>query len=92
VATTIPTPGPQQPISDAEARMRVFQTIGSDIDGTWSGDWHQALKTASARWTQPTADTPHPRTCWFCGSDDNPPTYTVCGFCHHHRDDAPTAA
>jgi hypothetical protein len=51
VATTIPTPGPQQPISDAEARMRVFQITGSDIDSVWTGDWHQALKTAAARWT-----------------------------------------
>ena len=26
--------------------------------------------------------------CWFC-SAPNAVTATVCGFCHHHRDDAP---
>ncbi|MDI9885923.1 hypothetical protein QMZ92_16435 [Streptomyces sp. HNM0645] len=26
--------------------------------------------------------------CWFCGSDDNPTGYTICGFCgHDFRDD-----
>jgi hypothetical protein len=48
-----PAPAPQ-PTTDAEARMRVFQIIGSDIPpGTsaYTGDWHQALKTTAARWT-----------------------------------------
>lgn len=58
MATTLPAPGPQQPITDDTARMLVFdQIIGSDIQpgqpdtSVWNGDWHQALKTASARWT-----------------------------------------
>ncbi|MGW0948534.1 hypothetical protein ACWD4O_39090 [Streptomyces sp. NPDC002623] len=45
--------GPQQPITDAEARDRVFQIIGSDIPpGTsaYTGDWHQALKDTARRW------------------------------------------
>ena len=53
MATTLPTPGPQQPISDAEARMRTFQIIGSDIPpGTaaYTGDWHEALKKTAAHW------------------------------------------
>ena len=29
------------------------------------------------------------RDCWFC-SAPNPATNTICGFCNHHRDDAPT--
>ncbi|MFC7261529.1 hypothetical protein [Streptomyces lutosisoli] len=49
------TPAPQQPMSDGEARMRVFQIIGSDIypdaPAAFTGDWHKALKTAAARWT-----------------------------------------
>jgi hypothetical protein len=49
------TTAPSQPVNnDAEARMRVFQIIGSDIyDGApaaFTGDWHQALKTTAARW------------------------------------------
>jgi hypothetical protein len=54
MASTLHIPGPQQPISDAEARMRVFQIIGSDIPpGTaaYTGDWHQALKATARRWT-----------------------------------------
>ncbi|MFD7615788.1 hypothetical protein [Streptomyces sp. NPDC059802] len=55
---------PSQPVTDdAEARMRVFQIIGSDIypdaPAAFTGDWHQALKTTAARWaktpTTPTA-------------------------------------
>jgi hypothetical protein len=38
-------------MTDDEARMRVFQIIGSDINATaWTGDWHHALKTTAARW------------------------------------------
>jgi hypothetical protein len=42
-------------VTDDEARMRVFQIIGSDIPpGTaaYTGDWHKALKTTADRWTQ----------------------------------------
>lgn len=61
---TTETTGPQQPITDAEARMRAFQIIGSDItpdleSDVWTGNWHKALQTAAARWTptdQPTTD------------------------------------
>lgn len=61
MATT--TTGPQQHITDDEARMRAFQIIGSDItpdlEGTvWAGDWHQALKTTAARWATPTDHAP----------------------------------
>jgi hypothetical protein len=28
------------------------------------------------------------RVCWFCGSDDNPPGRTICGFCNHRLDEA----
>ncbi|MFB7222447.1 hypothetical protein [Streptomyces sp. NPDC056227] len=49
------TTAPSQPVNnDAEARMRVFQIIGSDIypdaPAAFTGDWHQALKTTAARW------------------------------------------
>lgn len=63
MALTIPNnlPAPQ-PTTDGEARMRVFQIIGSDIDPTapdaWHGNWHDALKTTAKRWTQPTQTTP----------------------------------
>jgi hypothetical protein len=57
MTTTLPTPGPQQPINDDAARMLVFdQIIGSDIrpgqpdTHIWNGDWHQELQTAAARW------------------------------------------
>lgn len=54
MATT--TPGPQTPVTDDEARMRVFQIIGSDItpdlEGqVWTGNWHKALQDTSARWS-----------------------------------------
>jgi hypothetical protein len=50
-------------VTDTEARMRVFQIIGSDItpdlEGTvWAGDWHKALQTTAARWTEQTPATP----------------------------------
>ncbi|MCX4885887.1 hypothetical protein [Streptomyces sp. NBC_00847] len=51
MATT--TTGPQHPITDTEARMRVFQIIGSDIPpGTaaYTGDWHQALRATASHW------------------------------------------
>lgn len=51
MATTIPTPGPQQPLTDTQARLLAEQILGSDIDHTWTGDWHQTLRTAAARWT-----------------------------------------
>lgn len=46
-----------QPVTDdTEARMRVFQIIGSDIypeaPAAYTGDWHQALKATSARWVK----------------------------------------
>ncbi|WP_327260013.1 hypothetical protein [Streptomyces sp. NBC_01240] len=50
------TTTPSQPVTDAEARMRVFQIIGSDIypdaPSAFTGDWHQALKTTAARWAK----------------------------------------
>lgn len=59
MATT--TPGPQKPITDQEARMRVFQIIGSDIyydaPAAFTGDWHQALQKTADRWAAtPTTD------------------------------------
>ncbi|WP_331728830.1 hypothetical protein OG693_39500 (plasmid) [Streptomyces sp. NBC_01259] len=41
-----------QPVTDDEARMRVFQIIGSDLDApaAFTGNWHTALKTTAARW------------------------------------------
>lgn len=51
MTTTTPAPGPQQPISDDEARLAAAQILGIDVDHAWTGDWHQALKDASARWT-----------------------------------------
>lgn len=51
MATTLPAPGPQQPIDDDEARLAVFQIVGSDIDHAWTGDWHHTLQTAAKRWT-----------------------------------------
>jgi hypothetical protein len=48
--------------TDTEARMRVFQIIGSDIypdaPAAFTGDWHQALQTTAARWTEQTPATP----------------------------------
>lgn len=32
-----------------------------------------------------------PAACWFCGTDGNPPNYTVCGYCRHHAADGPAA-
>lgn len=52
------------PVTDDEARMRVFQIVGSDIGASavFNGDWHQALKATAAHW-YPTPDlqptTPH---------------------------------
>ena len=43
--------GPQQPITDDEARLAVFQIIGSDIDHAWTGDWHKTLRDTAARWS-----------------------------------------
>ncbi|GAX57294.1 hypothetical protein [Streptomyces olivochromogenes] len=41
-------------ILDAQARMRVFQIIGSDIypeaPAAFTGDWHEALRKTAARW------------------------------------------
>jgi hypothetical protein len=48
---TTTTPGPRQPLTDTEARLAAAQILGLDIDHAWTGDWHQALKEASARWT-----------------------------------------
>ncbi|WP_329047121.1 hypothetical protein [Streptomyces sp. NBC_01422] len=48
---------PSQPVTDdTEARMRVFQIIGSDIypeaPAAYTGDWHQALQTTATRWVK----------------------------------------
>ncbi|MFE6126749.1 hypothetical protein ACFQ6Q_00530 [Streptomyces sp. NPDC056437] len=55
--TPQPSPTPAA-VSDNEARMRVFQIIGSDIypdaPAAFTGDWHRALKTTAARWSQTT--------------------------------------
>lgn len=55
MATTTPDPAPYEPADDNDARLAVFQIIGSDIyDGApaaFTGDWHNALKTTAARWT-----------------------------------------
>lgn len=50
-------------VTDDEARMRVFQIIGSDIPpdtAAFTGDWHKALKTTAARWGQPTTASTNP--------------------------------
>jgi hypothetical protein len=49
-------------VTDTEARMRVFQIIGSDIypdaPAAFTGDWHKALQSTAARWTEQTPATP----------------------------------
>ncbi|MFI6653190.1 hypothetical protein ACIBI8_37075 [Streptomyces sp. NPDC050529] len=85
------TTTPSQPVTDdAEARMRVFQIIGSDIDApaAFTGDWHQALKTTAARWANNSTQTDTTRTCWFCDVETAANT-TRCEFCGHHADDGP---
>lgn len=49
MATT--TPAPYQPTDDNDARLAAFQILGSDIDHTWTGDWHTTLAATAARWT-----------------------------------------
>jgi hypothetical protein len=42
-------------VTDDEARMRVFQIIGSDIPpntAVYTGDWHQALQQTADQWTR----------------------------------------
>ncbi|MER5277788.1 hypothetical protein ABT025_18795 [Streptomyces sp. NPDC002809] len=85
------TTTPAQPVTDdAEARMRVFQIIGSDIDApaAYTGDWHQALKTTAARWAGDTPEADSIRICWFCDVETAAST-TRCEFCGHHADDGP---
>jgi hypothetical protein len=48
---TTPPPASYQPTDDNDARLAVFQILGSDIDHTWTGNWHQTLRTTAARWT-----------------------------------------
>ncbi|MEU9947085.1 hypothetical protein [Streptomyces sp. NPDC047939] len=84
---------PSQPVTDdAEARMRVFQIIGSgiypDAPAAYTGDWHQALKTTAARWAGDSPQTDTTRTCWFCAVETAANT-TRCEFCGHHADDSP---
>ncbi|WP_316779632.1 hypothetical protein [Streptomyces sasae] len=45
-------PLPPQPETEAEARLRTYQIIGSDLGApaAYNGDWHQALKNTAARW------------------------------------------
>jgi hypothetical protein len=43
-------------MTDDEARLAVFQILGSDIDHAWTGDWHQTLKDTAAHWVTPTTD------------------------------------
>lgn len=49
-------------VTDDEARMRVFQIVGSDIGASavFNGDWHQALKITAAHWSP--APAPEPAT------------------------------
>ncbi|MEU9849235.1 hypothetical protein [Streptomyces sp. NPDC047985] len=87
MATTTTTPS-QPAIDDTEARMRVFQIIGSDIypdaPAAFTGDWHEALRTTAARWAgEPTW------TCRICETANSYWTDT-CGHCDIFR--APTAA
>lgn len=50
-------PAPYQPVSDDDARIHLAQIVGSDLDTpVWTGDWHQALRAAAARWTATPAD------------------------------------
>ncbi|MCX4911824.1 hypothetical protein [Streptomyces sp. NBC_00878] len=51
MTTHLPSTPAPQPVTDDEARMRAFQIVGSDIDHTWTGDWHEALKTFAAKCT-----------------------------------------
>ncbi|MFJ2007944.1 hypothetical protein [Streptomyces chartreusis] len=46
-------PAPHQPATEDEARMRVLQIIGTDLGApdAFNGDWRQALKDTSARWS-----------------------------------------
>lgn len=69
-----------------DPREAARQFLG-DLDHAYTGDWHQALKDAAAQWEAEGQE--KPEACWFCGSDDNPARYTVCGFCGHLAEDAP---
>lgn len=84
MATT--TTGPQQPTTDTEARMRVFEIIGSDLGtpAAFTGDWHESLRTASALWSG--------EPVWTCRICHTPNSYwtDTCGHCDIFR--APTAA
>ncbi|MFG2677031.1 hypothetical protein [Streptomyces sp. NPDC048445] len=85
---------PDQPVTtDAEARMRVFQIIGSDLDApaAYTGNWHTALKTTAARWAGDNPEADSIRTCWFCDVETAAST-ARCEFCGHHAEDGPTPA
>jgi hypothetical protein len=53
MATTTP-PAPNPPTDDNDARLAVSQILGSDIDHTWTGNWHDTLRTTAARWADTT--------------------------------------
>lgn len=76
MATTTPA-APYQPTDDNDARLAAFQILGSDITTpqTWNGDWHEALRTASALWSgEPVW------TCRICHTPNSHWTDT-CGHC-----------
>lgn len=73
---TLPT---ATPATDDAARLLVDQIIGSDIypeaPTAFTGDWHEALRTASARWSgEPTWTCRHCQTANSLWTD-------VCGHC-----------
>ena len=84
MTTTTPTPGPQQPLTDDQARLAALQIIGSDLTDVWTGDWHEALRAVSAIWSgEPVW------TCILCSTPNSHWTDT-CGHCNLFR--APTSS
>ncbi|MFI2620368.1 hypothetical protein [Streptomyces sp. NPDC018584] len=46
-----PLPAPYQPTSDDDARLRLAQIVGSDLDiNIWTGDWHDAIRDIAAHY------------------------------------------
>lgn len=73
------TATPGQPLTDDEARLATLQIIGSDITDIWTGDWHEALRTAAAIWSG--------EPVWTCRICNTPNSYwtDTCGHCAIYR-------
>ncbi|HEY3480879.1 MAG TPA: hypothetical protein VGL02_18455 [Streptomyces sp.] len=51
------TTTPQTP-ADIDQRAAAFQILGSDIDHTWTGNWHDTLAATADRWAKQPATAP----------------------------------